>query len=135
MLIRHYLKINILNNKHFHAIINKNTNENEGHNMNKFRYPTINMQLTGKWIKMLCKLNRKSVRMIQEDLGLISVQSIYDWFHGRTLPALDNLYALSKLLNVSMEELLIGEYNIPISWYQRLSESNQRLLNYHTLLK
>ncbi|MDD6628385.1 MAG: transcriptional regulator [Lachnospiraceae bacterium] len=70
-------------------------------------YPVIDMKKTGQRLKLLGKEHNTSVRDIQEYLGLASVQSIYDWYHARTLPSLDHLLALSYLWCTSMENLLV----------------------------
>lgn len=49
------------------------------------------------------------VKYIQEYLHLSCPQSIYRWFKGRALPSAEHLCALSKLLNVHMENLLVLE--------------------------
>ena len=69
---------------------------------------SIDMKQTGKKIKTLCNQHSMTVKRIKEALYLCSLQSIYAWFSGKTLPSLDNLYLLSKLLKVSIDEMLIG---------------------------
>ena len=64
-------------------------------------------QETGMHIKRLMKENGISVREVQESLGLESPQAVYKWLHGTSLPALDNLLALSRLLGVRMEDILV----------------------------
>ena len=46
-------------------------------------------------------------RRIQELLRIGSTQTIYDWYKGRTLPSLDNMVAIGRLLGCSVEELLV----------------------------
>lgn len=70
-------------------------------------YPVIDMNKTGQRLKLLGKQHNTSVREIQQYLGLASVQSIYDWYHARTLPSLDHLLALSYLWRTSMENMLV----------------------------
>jgi hypothetical protein len=48
------------------------------------------------------------VKDIQEFLELSTPQSIYHWFDGRNLPTIDNLYALSELFHLPVDELIIG---------------------------
>lgn len=67
----------------------------------------IDMQKTGEHIKSLSREKNTSVREMQEYLGLESVQSIYDWFHARTLPSVDHLLALGQLWDVHMESILV----------------------------
>ena len=40
-------------------------------------------------------------------LNLEDPQPIYRWIHGRCMPSTDNLYKLSKIFNMHMEELLV----------------------------
>ncbi len=78
-------------------------------NKKNFVYPHIDMKKTGSWLRCICKQRRVSVRDLQEALHISSNQAIYDWFNGKTLPSLDNFYALSKLLKISMEKLIIAD--------------------------
>lgn len=41
-----------------------------------------------------------SVKDVQQYLGLGSVQSVYHWLNELSMPAVDNLYALSYLFQV-----------------------------------
>lgn len=75
--------------------------------MKKFDYPNIDQKKTGSNIKDICKKRNISVREIQNCLHIASNQAIYDWFNGKNMPSLDNLIALSKLLEVSIEELVV----------------------------
>ena len=47
------------------------------------------------------------MRDIQKYLHLSFPQSIYRWFKGKILPSVEHLCALSRLLNVHMEEFLV----------------------------
>jgi len=47
------------------------------------------------------------VKQIQRELNIGSFQSVYSWFQGKTLPSLDNFYSLCKLLQVSMDSMLV----------------------------
>lgn len=69
----------------------------------------IDMQKTGHRIKEICHNQGITVRQIQEELNIGSFQSIYSWFHGKTLPSLDNFYALCKLLHVSMDSMIVEQ--------------------------
>ena len=70
-------------------------------------YRPIDQTKTGIKLKMMLNAAGYSVRDIQEYLHLSYPQSIYRWFNGKILPSIDHLCALSKLLNVHMEELLV----------------------------
>lgn len=69
-------------------------------------YP-INQQRTGQKLKIMFKLAGYDVKYIQKHLNLSCPQPIYRWFKGQNLPTAEKLYALSILLGVHMEELLV----------------------------
>lgn len=71
--------------------------------------PSIDMKRTGQRIGWLCKICGYSASEIQKYLHLSCPQSVYNWFHGKTLPSLDNLYALSALLCVPINWFLVSE--------------------------
>lgn len=68
----------------------------------------INKRETGVNLRRLMDERNVSVKDVQEHLGLDSVQSIYHWISGSSLPSLPNAYALSDLLGVAVDDLLIG---------------------------
>jgi len=72
------------------------------------KYPTIDVDRTGHRIRQVMLRKGFSVRDIQKYLGLVTPQSIYHWFSGRNMPTIDNLYALSELFEVPVDELLCG---------------------------
>ena len=72
------------------------------------------MQRTGSLIKKKVAESGYTVRELQEKLGLSCPQPIYRWFKGKVLPSVNHLYALSQLLHVHMEELLVSETQIDI---------------------
>lgn len=67
----------------------------------------IDMKRTGQRIKKACDSQGITVKQIQRELNIGSFQSVYSWFQGKTLPAMDNYYALCKLLGVSMDSLIV----------------------------
>ena len=69
----------------------------------------INIDRTGRRIRILMDLAGLSVKDVCEQLGLASVQSVYHWLHGRNLPAVDNLYALGMLLKIPMDAIVCGD--------------------------
>lgn len=71
--------------------------------------PNINLEKTGDNLRRLFKDRGYSVRQIQDYLCLGSNQAIYSWLVGRNLPTLDNLVALSCLLEVSLDDLIVVE--------------------------
>ena len=70
-------------------------------------YPVIDIKKTGTRIKELriaCKLK---VEDIAEFMGFESVQAVYKWQRGDCLPTLDNMYALSRLFNTNVDNILV----------------------------
>ncbi len=63
---------------------------------------------TGLLLKNKAKRYGYTVKDIQKLLGLSCPQPIYRWFKGFALPSLDNLYALSLLYEIHMEELVVS---------------------------
>ena len=63
------------------------------------KFISIDMQATGKQIKKI---------MLQQGYT-INPQAIYKWFRGESIPKIDVLFALSKLFNVPIDDLIIGE--------------------------
>ena len=70
-------------------------------------YPTIDLEATGRQIVRLRKERGISVRDMQSYFGFDAPQAIYKWQKGLTLPSVDNLYALSVLLEVPMNNILV----------------------------
>lgn len=70
-------------------------------------FPVIDMAATGRNIVRLRKERGMTVRDLQAYFGFEEPQAIYKWQCGKSLPSVDNLYALGALLNVPMEEILV----------------------------
>lgn len=49
-----------------------------------------------------------SIKDVQQYLGLGSVQSVYHWLNGLSMPTIDNLYALSELFQMPVDDMLCG---------------------------
>lgn len=74
----------------------------------RFReFPVIDPVATGQNILSLRKEKGLSVKDLQAYFGFEEPQAIYRWQYGKTLPSVDNLYALSALLDVPMERILV----------------------------
>ena len=73
----------------------------------RFVYPVIDMHATGTHIKELMDAREVTVQDVREALGLAAPQAVYRWLCGSNLPSVDNLFALSRYLNVSMEDVII----------------------------
>ena len=61
------------------------------------RYPVIDAAATGRNLRRLRLEKGYSVKELQEYLGLGCPQGVYQWQAGRSLPSVDNLYAVSRL--------------------------------------
>jgi len=70
-------------------------------------FPVIDPVATGQNILRLRKSRGFSVRELQDWFGFEEPQAIYKWQKGKSLPTVDNLYALSALLNVPMQDILV----------------------------
>lgn len=72
-------------------------------------FPTINLIKTGENILALRRQRGLSVRALQQMLGFATPQAIYKWQQGITLPSVDNLVALSAILGVPIDAILVVE--------------------------
>ena len=83
-------------------------------------FPVIDMRQTGQNISLLRDKAGLTVKDIQTYFGFEYPQAIYKWQHGECLPTVDNLLALSMILGVTMEDLLVYEDRevIFIPWSQ-----------------
>lgn len=80
--------------------------------MNLNQFPVIDLPATGANIRRLRQARGLSVRDLQRYFGFEEPQAIYKWQRGQSMPTVDNLYALSVLLNVPMNDILV-EVNLP----------------------
>lgn len=71
-------------------------------------FPLINKRETGINLRRIMDKCGISVKDVQKYLGLSSVQSVYHWLNGITMPTIDNLYALSELLQVPIDAIVCG---------------------------
>lgn len=71
-------------------------------------FPILDPVATGARIKELRKEHHLKVEEISEFMGFESVQSIYKWQRGESLPTVDNLYALSVLFETTIDDILRG---------------------------
>lgn len=70
-------------------------------------FPVIDLAATGQNILRLRKARGLSVRDLQNWFGFEEPQAIYKWQKGKSLPTVDNLYALGILLEVPIEQILV----------------------------
>jgi len=67
----------------------------------------VDLNATGRNIKRLRQAKGLSVKELQDYFGFEDPQAIYKWQQGRSLPRADHLFALSVLLEVPMEQILV----------------------------
>lgn len=92
--------------------------------------PIIDTVQTGKNIKKLMLEKNLGAREIQDYLELSCPQTVYRWLRGVAIPNVDNLYALSELFGVPMDEIIKGNrqnsyppfiVKEPITYYKPLN--------------
>jgi len=92
------------------------------------KYPTIDKEGTGQRIRYLMTKCGLSVTDVQKFLGLSTFQAVYHWMNGRSLPTIDNIYALSELFRVPIDDIICGNRSYqPDSRYYRLFVYMERL--------
>ena len=75
-------------------------------------YLSILLEETGKRIKQLISENGFTVRDVQSAMGFENPQAIYKWLSGKSLPSLDNIVILSRLLNTSIDNILVVDGDV-----------------------
>lgn len=83
------------------------------------QYPMIDKKQTAKRIQFLMHCTGIKPKDIQEYLGLTCVQTVYRWLDGTNIPSVDNLYALSRLFGVKVDDMLAGDDKVvpmPLSY-------------------
>lgn len=71
-------------------------------------FPLINKRETGVNLRRIMDMRGVTPKDVQEYLGLGCVQSVYRWVDGVNMPTIDNLYALSELLQVPIDAIVCG---------------------------
>ena len=61
-----------------------------------------------KYFRLLASVKVDNID-VAEYMGFESTQAVYKWQRGESLPTVDNLYALSRLLHTPVDDILIGE--------------------------
>ncbi len=72
-------------------------------------FAVLDAKKTGARIKELRKENHLTVEEVSLFMGFESVQAVYKWQRGESLPTIDNLYALSQLFRTSVDDILRGD--------------------------
>lgn len=71
-------------------------------------YPQIDVYATGKNINRIRKEKGISIEDMMHYFGFNNPTSLYKWFNGKSLPTLDNMFALSVLLGVPINSLIVS---------------------------
>ena len=71
-------------------------------------FPIIDRKRTGIRLRRVMDERGLSVKDVQQYLELGSVQSVYHWLNGLSMPTIDNLYALSELFQMPIDDLVFG---------------------------
>lgn len=69
-------------------------------------YPILDLQATGRQIKRIRMEKQISVIDICEYMGFENPQAVYKWQRGESLPTVDNLFALSRLFETPIDNIL-----------------------------
>lgn len=75
--------------------------------MRKEAGESLDMIMSGEVLNHMIRKRGYTVSEIQKELNLLYPQSIYRWLSGQSMPSIDNLYKLSAILQVHMEDLLM----------------------------
>ena len=70
-------------------------------------YPVIDPVGTGMNIKTLIVNSGNTVAGVGRMLGIADMSTMYKWLRGDALPGIDNMLALSILLDVSINDILV----------------------------
>lgn len=74
--------------------------------MNQFLIPAVDKIETGRNIKRLINQSGYTVTKVMKILGIESPRAVYKWFNGESVPTVDNLVALSSILNVPIDDII-----------------------------
>ena len=95
-------------------------------------FPLINKRETGVNLRRIMDMRGITPKDVQEYLGLGCVQSVYRWTDGVNMPTIDNLYALSELFKVPIDEMVCG--NRKVYENNKRKDSAQIILLYYEKL-
>ena len=100
-------------------------------------FPLINKRETGINLRRIMDLRGITPKDVQQYLGLGCVQSVYRWLDGVNMPTIDNLYALSELLQVPIDAIVRGNRApiVPDRSILSLDSRERRLCAYYEKLK
>lgn len=68
---------------------------------------SLDVVQTGKRLESIIRGNNCRISDLQRILNLSCPQPIYRWMYGQILPSVDNLYMLSRIFEMHMEDMLV----------------------------
>ena len=100
-------------------------------------FPLINKRETGINLRRIMDMRGITPKDVQEYLGLGCVQRVYRWTDGINMPTIDNLYALSELLQVPIDAIVRGNRApmVPDIIIKPLDSRESRLCAYYEKVK
>ncbi|MGN0169220.1 MAG: helix-turn-helix domain-containing protein [Lachnospiraceae bacterium] len=100
-------------------------------------FPLINKRETGVNLRRIMDMRGITPKDVQEYLGLGCVQSVYRWTDGVNMPTIDNLYALSELLQVPIDVIVCGNRvpTAPNIIIRKMDSRESRLCAYYEKLQ
>ena len=98
-----------------------------------FMFPMIDKKETGINLRRIMDMRGITAKDVQQYLDLGCVQSVYRWLDGINMPTIDNLYALSELFQVPIDDIVRGNrapmlQNLNV---QTLDSCGRRLFQYY----
>lgn len=100
--------------------------------MKKETCVSLDLWMTGRVLNNKIRKSGYTIAQIQKELNLSCPQPIYRWMNGQTMPSIDNLYKLSRILKVHMEDLVVPmQDDVWILYTSRNPEGRIRLKKYH----
>ena len=96
--------------------------------------PLIDKKKTGIHLRRIMDSLGITVKDVQQYLNLGSVQSIYHWLNGQSMPTIDNLYALSELFQIPIDAMVCGNRK-PIQTEYVLKNQTTQLRRMHVYSK
>lgn len=69
----------------------------------------IDLVKTGKNIERLLAERGLTAKDVQQRLGFAERRPAYFWIAGKNLPSIDNLFILTEMLQVPIDEILIAK--------------------------
>lgn len=96
--------------------------------------PLIDKKKTGVHLRRIMDSLGITVKDVQQYLKLGSVQSVYHWLNGQSMPTIDNLYALSELFQIPIDAMVCGNRQ-PIQAEHNLRNQTTQLRRMHAYCK